>query len=564
MHLATLLFAAAFLLLVAEASPTSYTSCGLSSSIHFQNWRKNVDSNAPVLFPTNEGELASILSAAALGGCKVRVRGAGHSFNGLVMQRTEEDVVVVHLEEFVNRAGWTDFINTASGIATIGAGRSILDLMSMTRPEGWLMGSHTFATYFTIGGVMSNSVAGASSGKGFLYDMVTEALVMFPNGTVGEVSGPMLPKYLGHYGLTGIVLAYRLQMSKDMGLSMQYVDFSYDLALPSSFGQMAIDSNLLSLSTHSYHCFMNPWPKPSTTIYDVSCLTTNMTGTPFTAAFKPAFQAIYGALKFLYPDLAYNGSVPIVFDICAFLLPPQCSSNVVRSVASAQATISELKQSWDIRGNISTGPVDGFGAEQANLVDTLSMFIPAPQLPAAIGAYLQVMAPFQMNGDNATYLPNAPLEWREVVPTGSSAFEYLQAGQKYYQLDAINLVGISTHSDSAAKAAFMLVEQQWINLGGVPHMGKGWGYSSSLNWSFGPHEFENEVFPLYPSSKLAAIRDLVNDNLFAAGSALLNMLPDNFTSYEPRELDDRACPLGNLQCLSEFCTNNICEPKPIK
>ena len=77
------------------------TACGISSTRVFRTWGRVVRSHHPVVFPTNDAELKSILLQASKGGCKVRPSGSTHSAARLVAEASSQsNVIVVSLDRY--------------------------------------------------------------------------------------------------------------------------------------------------------------------------------------------------------------------------------------------------------------------------------------------------------------------------------------------------------------------------------------------------------------------------------------------------------------------------------
>ena len=113
---------------VVDANVTAYT-CPGDGEYSFQTWTERVIdmSEGSVRFPMDDAELAAVLVAAAEEGKHVRVTGASHSINGLVMN-SGDDAIVVSLACYEPPAdsGWKMSLDTDTGDVTAPAGYSIL------------------------------------------------------------------------------------------------------------------------------------------------------------------------------------------------------------------------------------------------------------------------------------------------------------------------------------------------------------------------------------------------------------------------------------------------------
>jgi hypothetical protein len=111
----------------------------------WSNWLQEVQTiDTPVYRPTDDTELLKIVKKAKRGRhrvkCRLRPVGATHSEDGMVIQRREEDVALISMASHVTtQAGWTDGMDLTNGVVTIGAGRSLYELMKIVRPNGYLL-----------------------------------------------------------------------------------------------------------------------------------------------------------------------------------------------------------------------------------------------------------------------------------------------------------------------------------------------------------------------------------------------------------------------------------------
>ena len=142
----------------------SSPSCSLGIATHFGwgNWFETVSTlDTPVFRVKSDKELKKIVKKSASKGCRVRPMGTTHSADGLVIQRTSEDVVVVSLADYTtNRDDWADGIDTETGLARFRAGMLFYEAVAISRPHGFVFRERSAIPLFTIGGVVANMVHG--------------------------------------------------------------------------------------------------------------------------------------------------------------------------------------------------------------------------------------------------------------------------------------------------------------------------------------------------------------------------------------------------------------------
>ena len=202
--------------------------CGFPSAPLWKNWFPSVASTAPVVYPKTDEEVTRFLRVAIARGCKVRPSGAGHSSDGLAVQKIEDDILVLNLADYVPPSSWAQVVNTQTGTIRVSGGASFLELIAAARPKGFLMESQTAGWFFQVAGVMMNpSVHGGTLGQGHIMDSVTGLRVMRANGTISEIfDESTLRVWRGSLGLLGIILGVEVRLRVDTGLDMGVVEFS--------------------------------------------------------------------------------------------------------------------------------------------------------------------------------------------------------------------------------------------------------------------------------------------------------------------------------------------------
>jgi FAD/FMN-containing dehydrogenase len=225
------------------SASSTYDKCGFTSDERFATWFEVLFTDSPVLFPRNDEELAALVVTAKQNGCKVRVRGAGHSEDGLVMQKTDAldyQVVVVNLKNYIpDDAAWNAVLDPTVPSVKMSAGASTLDLMGFIRPKGYLTRTGTIGRLFALGGVYLNpSTFGAFFGESRLSAQVLSVRVMNADGNIAVYSGEDVKVFRGSMGLLGIITALEIRIRKDTGLRMHRESMS----IGSSYNQESVRS----------------------------------------------------------------------------------------------------------------------------------------------------------------------------------------------------------------------------------------------------------------------------------------------------------------------------------
>ena len=189
----------------------------------YKTWSGSLKTNIPIQRPKNNDEVSLILKRARINGHKVRVMGATHSEDNLTVTDIDNKTEIISLFDYRNK-DWSLLLNTKDDTVRIEAGRSFLDLISFLRPRQYILRTNTAGPFFTIGGVISNSVHGASIDEGFIHENVHSMLVMFANGSIKEITDPVELSYFRcSFGLLGIILCITLKVKKINHLQMSVI-----------------------------------------------------------------------------------------------------------------------------------------------------------------------------------------------------------------------------------------------------------------------------------------------------------------------------------------------------
>jgi len=157
----------------AKSKSTKGTKAVMDSCMHrvadqigWSNWGGKVTTLAPVFRVKTDKDLRQIIKYSKKdGACTVRVTGATHSEDGLVMQRGEKNVVLISLvvHKPANSNWVSRVINRTTGLVRLQAGMSWYDASALYRPQGLVLPERTSGRFFSVGGVIANPVHGGST-----------------------------------------------------------------------------------------------------------------------------------------------------------------------------------------------------------------------------------------------------------------------------------------------------------------------------------------------------------------------------------------------------------------
>ena len=533
-----------------EEQDPLYKSCGFSSNENFHNWYDTVITASPVIFPRSEEELSEIFKRVAANGCRIRVRGAGHSDNGVVMQKGDEgdgngDIITINLKDFTPHQDWDGLLvnNTFGPSIKISAGASMTELISIARPEGFLLTTNTAGALFSVGGLYLNpSTIGQTYAASRCAAQVVGVRVLVGDGTYQEYDStdPELIDFRGSMGLLGLVTALDIRLRQDTGLQMN----RNSLSIGGYFNDTQIKEFLTSKLTDNdgTHFFYH--------IHDdlVESFELRYNG-------DPSFDARTTSVHYQerlekHPHLAYTGGGRTDFGRGLEIISDLVGASLEMAAGIGQLSRRDAADQFD--ASIDTFR-DGFwlSPDEVPLHAELFMAVKcAPtsiESPICLDEILMLLKKsrqflFDILGDDkSNWYPHLPLDWRLFqVEENEMTLEHLVPG---------TYVGFEFHSlhsdtDPTYTTYFTLLEEMWRMEfpEGQIHHGKQYGYAA-VNTI---HEVDEMVY--HPFQNDAILDSVYSDQvkatflekmatydpqgIFRAGAAL-RMLGISNIKYEP-------------------------------
>jgi len=196
-----------------ELTHACYTGLLKPYQDHWFSWFHSVETFAPAFRVKTDAELRKIITQSAA----TRPMGSTHTKDDMIIQRTEEDVVVVSLADHSpDHPDWaTPSINVTTGKAWLHADMSWYEAVPVYHPRGFVLRERPPLRFFTVGGLVSNMVHGGSNTGGFVHQDVTMLLVMLSDGSVQEVEGDDLSywRYNLVYSLLGDPILFSIKLN---------------------------------------------------------------------------------------------------------------------------------------------------------------------------------------------------------------------------------------------------------------------------------------------------------------------------------------------------------------
>ena len=517
-----------------------------------------------MLFPTNDEELCGIVSTAKSNGCKVRVRGAGHSEDGLVMQKLDElhyDVVVVHLKDYTptqvaddgsTGESWNGLLGTDS--VKVPTGWSTLELMAAIRPKGYLTKTNTAGRIFSVGGAYLNpSVNGNVIDESRYAAQVRSVRTMDANCNIKVYSGEDVKDWRGSVGLLGIFTAVEIDVVKDTGLTMTRSSLS-----TKSFDKSEVRAWIEEEYSN------NDGVEFSYYVYEdvIDALELDYKGgIPIDPA---STQTFYDDQVSRSPNVSYDGGDATGLAQLAELLADVIESDPNFGKLIQLAGRETQNKLFDSAAQM---PRDGyfldpdqipkFNIIASNVLCATDCVDESTELFAVSRAFLKAI----VEDDGSIWYPNLPLEWRVyTVQPDEMTLEHLMPG-KYVSMEQ---TALKVGSDGLVALRYLhALQVRWRELypNAAIHHGKGYGYKNLPGYGMSEDVVQYQDDDILDSVYNMTVRQAFQEKMeefdpsgtFAAGSflRLLGLTTDKFT---PKQYVGDSCfDFGNGDCISGCC-----------
>mmetsp|Transcript_46238 Transcript_46238/g.55654 ORF Transcript_46238/g.55654 Transcript_46238/m.55654 type:complete len:830 (+) Transcript_46238:259-2748(+) len=446
----------------------------------WKTWLPDITTFTPIFRPSTDAELSGIIVSSKRFGCKVRMMGSRHSQDGLVMQRKEENIIVVSLASHATDIKeWQDSINQETSTFRIGAGKSWFDVSALIRPNGYVLKSRSAGAFFSVGGVIANMVHGGGRSTGFMHDDVVRMLVLTSDGNFKEVEGEDLKFWRSSAGLLGMIIAIEMEMHSEsipfvVGINPSSGEPIFDITK----GGLLMDrERTLFQSPNDEAEFPGFIQRVMEKVYNTHAIydsaqfffdfysnslaeyRTSFSGEIFSGATGPyadvekvaKYKAHTENLSELYSDVSFTGGKAIDLNeeiICQiFCLPPSgpppigdgtpcekipssfdqekflCEVPIEVAAALSISLQDTLDGQFELASSTTN---DGFFLTDPALFDLVIVILPARALSSAFGTwYGLVSSALTHSLPNINFFPNLNLEFRFLNPTETAVLNAL-------------------------------------------------------------------------------------------------------------------------------------------
>jgi hypothetical protein len=545
-------------------APTMSGPCQLNSPVKFNTWLSSVNTYDPVMYPTNDWELAWILSTAKAHNCKVRPAGTGHSEDGIIKQHAESNVIMVSLADYVPPSDWNNILSTTTPSVKLSCGKTWMHLMAIARPNGYVLPTSTAGFFFSIGGVVMNpSVHGGAYNEERMNYLLLSARVMLANGTSVVISGEEIKVWRGSLGLLGIATGCEIKVKQDQGLQMSTLTQTFNYL--SGWSQASFNSYMHSSFdvANSSEWFLNPYSGEIQTV--VIKQNANVTPPPSSVT-QPLYDTLLANFGSSLGKTGgqVNDQNAMLVQILGFIgqIIPKTTAELVMGIGFTQQ-VDYLNAALP-RNDGYFIPPDGltkfnqlhfFVPCITNCIDDGRMFT---TVNASWSFFRDVI-----NNPSSTWFPTLALEWRIItIKPGTLLLEHMIPG-KYISLELVNIQ--DTTPQQYYLPYFKQLEDTWYASigairGQIPiHHGKSWGldYVSGLT---NPYAFQNsaQISNTYTTAVKNAFIDKMNNydptGLFRGGEGLRMLGLSSTVKFEPRGSQGDHCNV-DAECIDSCCTS---------
>jgi len=520
----------------------------------FKNWHDHVDTCAHWVMPKNDAALRELLEYARAKGYKVRIGGAGHSAAGLVTDGQDDRVLVLSLGEYIAPGEWEFGLRDmpdGSKRATANAGWTQANLYAKIRPLGYFVPAQTAGYFFSLGGLVANSVHGGSYLSGFIHSYATRLRVMTYDGAIRIIeSEDEMRFWRNSFGLLGIILGVELQLERRDQLQMYVVEKNMEswsadqfwrLIKQDSEADLPLDvvpdggsaGTRRSWNGEYFIDFVNGGEAPTAVVYaqkanhSVDPDFAGQSGIPrdVDAQYRQMMEkrvrdGWHGEMS--WDEAARrDGAPPIkiagvdVNDLLkAFKRLPLARTMSRKAVRAIEPLVEDMSDKVN----------DGFFLAHAPAALAAAYFVEPSQAFEAMD-YLRRVQLESLSSNEFVW--NLPGEFRFVNVQDSAVLQPVPAGL-WFNCQMIAFADLAKN-DQAWKREFKRVEDYWVkHLKAKPHMGKLFGFEEVSADNIQPFadSYSCSIYTSEQKRTFSAYRQKVDpEGLFATGQAMKFLVP---------------------------------------
>lgn len=193
---------------------------------YFKNWSGNISNKRSKLYyPKNDNNIIELIEIAKNKNLKIRVAGSKHSATPVVSDNNEKNIMIISLEKYDSDNNM--IINHENKVVMVNAGWKMGQLCDELNKYNYLLETQTASTAFSIGGICCLPAHGGRLGAGIIADSVVALRLIDQNGNivVKTEKDDDFDIYRLNHGLLGIVTHITLKIIVVNNLSAKVSSF---------------------------------------------------------------------------------------------------------------------------------------------------------------------------------------------------------------------------------------------------------------------------------------------------------------------------------------------------
>jgi len=520
----------------------------------FRNWEEHMLTCAQWLQPKDEGSIRDLLAYARGKGYKVRIGGTAHSAGGLITDGKDANTFVISLGEFTSTDPYWQFhFHGESGArrATVNAGWTQLHLFKQTRPRGYFVPAQTAGYFFSLGGIVANSVHGGAYNAGFINEYVTKLRVMDYSGAIRIIDQEAeLRHWRCSFGLLGIILGIEFKLEHRQKLEMYSVKRTLETWNENEFWKFIMDDAEANIPLSSVpgdqesKANLHSSQKSCNGEYFVDFLNSGKSGA------TPTMFSFSQKMNENASDAPENGIPENIEDNYQSIMDQKVTdgwhgemtwSEAARrdgappiAIGGVQLDINGMldKFKWLGLARMMTGSalmqMPSMIREQRNKVNDGFFLTRSPAALAgaffvkpdkAFAAMNKVRDQVLNSRSSKKFVWNLPGEFRFIRVADKATLQPMEPGL-WFNAQMISFSDLA-ENDHAWRKEFKAVEDYWVQeLGARPHMGKLWGMEEFPNGDIEPfsHAYACTIYSQAAKDTFNAYREAWDpQGLFFAG-----------------------------------------------
>jgi UDP-N-acetylenolpyruvoylglucosamine reductase len=182
----------------------------------FTNWPETIiNKTAKIYYPKTDDDIKTIINKAKKKNYIVRVVGVGHTETPLVCNSNEKNIYLVSLEEY-NKDAVNIHINHKEMTVDVNAGWTLGQLYDFICQYNYYLPTHPDIPVFTIGGIISSTIHGSRLGASVLSDYVLAVTLIDSDGNriIKTKDDPDFDLYTLNFGIFGIIVNVKFKLEK--------------------------------------------------------------------------------------------------------------------------------------------------------------------------------------------------------------------------------------------------------------------------------------------------------------------------------------------------------------